>query len=98
MTGVAGMAQAILGLAAVLALIYGLAWAAKRLRLARGAEPALLRAVGGLSVGTRERVVVVEVADTWLVLGVTPQSIRTLHTLPKQADAAFPATVVHAPR
>ncbi len=90
MAGATAFAQALIGLAAVLALVYGLAWGAKRLRLAQGTQAALLRSVAGLSVGARERVVVVEVGDTWLVLGVTPQQIRTLHTLPKGA--------AHAPR
>lgn len=99
MEGASAVAQAILGLAAVLGLLYALAWGAKRLRLAQGTQPALLRSVAGLSVGTRERVVVLEVGDTWLVLGVTPQSINTLHTLPKTGtDAPKFSVPVHAPR
>lgn len=50
-----------------------------------------------MPVGQRERVVVVEVDDTLLVLGVTAQQITLLHTLPAPpkdegaADAATPA-------
>ena len=51
----------------------------------------LLKIVSSAPVGTRERVVVVEVADTWLVLGVTPSQVNTLHTLPAQPTA--PETV-----
>ena len=40
-----------------------------------------LRIVGGLSIGARERIVVVEVGETWLVVGVVPGQIKTLHTL-----------------
>ena len=47
-----------------------------------------MKVVSSTSVGQRERVVVVEVAGQWLVLGVTPQNIHTLHTLPAQAGAA----------
>jgi flagellar protein FliO/FliZ len=39
-------------------------------------------------VGQRERVVVVEVGATWLVLGVTSNQVNTLHSLPAQAAAA----------
>ena len=46
-----------------------------------------MRVVGGVSVGTRERVVVLEVADTWLVVGVAPGQVQTLHTLPRQESA-----------
>lgn len=42
-----------------------------------------LRVVGGLMIGTRERIVLVEIDDTWIVVGLVPGQIRTLHTLPK---------------
>jgi flagellar protein FliO/FliZ len=35
-------------------------------------------------VGQRERVVVVEIGDDWLVLGVAAGQVRALHTLPAQ--------------
>jgi len=43
----------------------------------------LLRRIATLTVGTRERVLIVEAGDQWLVLGVTAHNIQTLHTLPK---------------
>ena len=39
--------------------------------------------VGGLMISPRERIVVLEVEDTWLVVGIVPGQIKTLHTLPK---------------
>ena len=46
------------------------------------------RLVSALSLGPQQKVVTVEVgpenARVWLVLGVTPQSIRCLHTLPAE--------------
>lgn len=42
-----------------------------------------LRVVGGLMISARERIVVIEVGDVWLVVGVGPGQIRTLHTMPK---------------
>jgi len=39
--------------------------------------------VGERAVGTRERVVLVEVAGQWLVLGVAPGQVRTLANLPR---------------
>jgi flagellar protein FliO/FliZ len=83
MTAFASIGQALLGLLAVLAVIGALAWAARRMQLPGQGRGALLRQVGGLAVGARERVVVVELGDTWLVLGVTAQSVNTLHTLPR---------------
>ena len=49
----------------------------------KGAQTTGLKVISGLSVGTRERILLVEVGDTWLVVGVTTTQIRTLHTLPK---------------
>jgi flagellar protein FliO/FliZ len=75
--------QVFIGLVAVLLLIAGTAWAAKRLGVTHGGSPGLLHVVGSASVGTRERVVVVEVGDSWLVVGVAPGSVNALMTLPK---------------
>jgi len=46
-----------------------------------------MRILGGVSLGPRERIVLIEVGDAWLVIGIVPGQIRTLHTLPK-GDAA----------
>ncbi len=50
-------------------------------RIIQGNGP--LKIVGGLSISPRERILLVEVEDTWLVIGVGPGQMRTLHTLPK---------------
>jgi len=77
--------HALIGLAIVLAVILGAAWLLKRVQPARFAGGRLLRMVAQLGVGNRERVVVVEIGDQWLVLGVTASSISTLHTTPRAA-------------
>jgi flagellar protein FliO/FliZ len=48
--------------------------------------PGLLKVVASTTLGPRERVVVVEIADSWLVLGVTAAAVSTLERLPKRAD------------
>jgi len=75
--------QVFIGLVAVLLLIAGTAWVAKRLGVTQGGSSSLLHVVSSASVGTRERVVVVEVGDAWLVVGVAPGSVNALMTLPK---------------
>ena len=42
-----------------------------------------LRVVGGLMISPRERIVLIEVGETWIVVGIVPGQIKTLHTLPK---------------
>ncbi len=73
--------QLTLGMAAVLAVIVGVAWLMKRSgRFQMGAGGGL-RVLGGLSMGTRERVVLLQVGDTQLLVGVAPGRVQTLHVL-----------------
>ncbi len=91
----AGLLQMFLGLVAVIALLLGGLWLLKRFAAPRGAASGLLRVVAGTAVGPRERVVLVEVGDTWLVVGVAPGQVSALHQLPRpplaEAGAAAPA-------
>ncbi len=60
----------------------------------RPTSAAALKAVATLSVGARERVVVIEAGESWLVLGVAPGRVNKLHVMPRQelpAPAAPPA-------
>jgi flagellar protein FliO/FliZ len=94
--GAAGMLQMLPGLGAVLALIALLAWAAKRMGVARPGTNGPLKVVGERAVGTRERVVLVEVAGQWLVLGVAPGQVRALANMPKPENLA-PEAIPGAP-
>ena len=84
--------QAFAGLGLVLALIVATAFVLKRVQPGRFAASSLLKPVATLAVGARERVVIVELGDEWLVLGVTPQSVNLLHATARRqlADAAEP--------
>jgi flagellar protein FliO/FliZ len=75
--------QLLLGLAAVLVLLFASLWLLKRLSTPRGEAAGLLRVVAGTAVGARERVVVLEVGGTWLVLGVAPGRVSALAELPR---------------
>ncbi len=89
--------QVFIGLVAVLLLIAATAWVAKRFGVTRGGSSSLVQVVGGASVGTRERVVVVEVGESWLVVGVAPGSVNALMTLPKGTLQPSAATAIGAP-
>ena len=82
----AGVVQMLLGLVLVLLLVGGGAWLLKRLALVPGAGTGLIRVLAAASVGQRERVVLVQVADTWLLLGVAPGRVNMLHSLAKSED------------
>lgn len=69
-------------LGGILLLILFIGWVAKRTGLAPQAKNnKLLKITSSCQVGRGEKVVIVEVDNTWLVLGVTAHSITPLHTL-----------------
>lgn len=68
----------------VLAVIVLVAWLLKRVNSSQLGSGNLLKILGSVAIGQRERIVLVEVKDTWLLVGVGPGQIRTLHTLQKQ--------------
>ena len=78
---------------AVLALVIGLGWLLKRLP-GSGFRPAEgMKLVASLSVGAKERVVVVEVNGQQLLLGVTAGGINALHTLSEPLPPPAPVRV-----
>jgi flagellar protein FliO/FliZ len=84
--------QVLLGLIAVLACMAGAAWMLRRFGLAKTTTASAVKIVGGVNVGTRERVLVVEVADQWIVVGVAPGRVNALATMPRQEGIALPET------
>lgn len=86
--GAGSVLQVLLGLAIVLGMVFAAAWAIRRFNPNAMAGGGIVRVVGGTSVGTRERVLVVEVDDTWLVIGVAPGRVSQLHSLPRPSQAA----------
>jgi flagellar protein FliO/FliZ len=80
--GIGAVLQTLFGLAVVVALVFACAWIARRTGFAPAARGNVVRTVGGVSLGGKERVAVVEIGDTWLVLGAAPGNVRLLHTLP----------------
>lgn len=76
--------QVLFGLAVVLALMAGAAWMLKRMGMTGAGGNSVAKVVGGVSVGNRERVVVVEVGEQWIVVGVAPGRVNALATMPRQ--------------
>lgn len=77
------MVQMMGGLLLVLAIIGGLVWFLKRFSLLPTVSAGIVKVVAATGVGQRERVVVVEVDNTWLVLGVAPGRVNKLHAMGK---------------
>ncbi len=73
--------QLIIGLFVVLLLIVASGWLFKRFGRWQGGYSDQLKIVGGLAVGARERIVLVQVGEQQLLVGIAPGNIRTLHVL-----------------
>ncbi len=78
----------------VLAAIAGMAWLLKRMSPGQAGSVSDLRVVAAVAVGPKERVVLVDVAGTRLVLGVAPGQVTKLMEMPRpDASEALPVTV-----
>lgn len=91
-----GLLQTTFALIFVLALLVGLAWFLKRYGPRNfGGGNSNIKLVGALSVGTRERILVVEVGEQWIVVGASPGRMNALATMPRQesSDAATTAAL-----
>ena len=76
--------QTLFALIIVLAVLGALAWFLKRYGPKVGGGNANVRVVGSLNLGGRERIVVVEVGNEWIVVGASPGRINALATMPRQ--------------
>jgi flagellar protein FliO/FliZ len=88
-TAAGSLVQTVVALVFVLAILVGLAWMLKRFGPKNITGGTAVKLVGALSVGARERILVVEVGDQWIVVGASPGRMNALATLPRQeADPA----------
>lgn len=72
-----------LGLFAILVLIAIVAWSFKRFSNFGIGQAGNMKILGGLSVGNREKVVLMRAGNSHLLLGVTANQIQTLHVFDK---------------
>ena len=83
-----GLMQTTFALAFVIALLLGGAWVLKRFGpRSFGGGNNTVKLVGALSVGARERIIVVEVGEQWIVVGASPGRMNALATMARQETA-----------
>lgn len=83
-TGLALLGQVTLVLILIIGIILLCAWLFRKINGTSFSHSKLLHVVGSVAVGQRERVVIVEINNTWLVLGVASGQVTKLHELPAQ--------------
>jgi len=82
-SGAGAVMQMVGALGVVLATLFAVLWLLRRLSGGRLTGSAPIRTVGGIAVGSRERVVLLEIGEHWLVVGVAPGSVTGIATLPR---------------
>jgi flagellar protein FliO/FliZ len=91
-SGVAGqLTQLVLGLLLVLGLIFFLAWLLRRVQQAGPAgKGQVIELIGSRALGPRDRLMLVQVGNEQILLGLSPGSITALHVLkePVQVPAS----------
>jgi len=93
--------SSLLWFVAILAAIPAVLWFLKRTPLGGAGSGQAMRSIGVLPLSTSQRIVTLEVGSgderRWLVLGVTPTTITTLHMMAPQGPAAVDAAMPPAP-
>ena len=70
-----------IGLLIVLSVFFLCVWGTRKLSSLTVSGAEKMRVVGGLSLGMREKIILLQVGKKQLVLGITPGRIETLHVL-----------------
>ncbi|MGU2444051.1 flagellar biosynthetic protein FliO [Burkholderia cenocepacia] len=94
--GIGAVLQTLVGLAVVIGLVFACAWLARRFGFQPARRGGPLKVVSSVGLGAKQSATIVEIGDTWLVLGVAPGNVRLLHTLPA-GSMATTATAGSAP-
>jgi len=85
------LANITLGLVLVLALIFALAWLFRRYGNVASLNRSNIQVLGGVSLGSRERAVLLEVEGEQILVGVTPSQITRLHVLKSSQSSSSKA-------
>jgi flagellar protein FliO/FliZ len=67
------------GLILILGLIYGLSWFVKRFSQGGFTQNSTIKMLSAMPLGTRERIMLVDVGGKQILLGITATTINTLH-------------------
>ena len=94
------LTQLVLGLLLVVGLIFVLAWLMRRVQNVGPGNGQVIELIGSRALGPRDRLVLVQVGEEQILLGLTPGRITPLHVLktPVNVDQTESATPEFAQR
>lgn len=82
----ASLLKVVVGLLFVLVAIFASAWAFRRFGGKAFMSNDSMQIIGGLSLGQRDRVVLLQVGKEQIVVGVSPGRLQTLHVLKEPVE------------
>jgi flagellar protein FliO/FliZ len=85
-----------LALAAVLAAVFAAAWVMRRLRGFGQRNAQVIQVVADVSLGGKERAVLLQIGTTKLLVGVAPGQVNTLHVLGQEDVVAGSESAVRS--
>lgn len=85
-TSTGGAFQMVVGLLIVLAILFGGAWLLRRFVSLPSTARSPLKIITGLSLSPRDRLIVIQVGEQQILLGLSPGRIQTLHVLEQPLD------------
>ena len=84
--------ETLLGLFLVLICIAFLAWLLRRTGRFNATANGQMKVIAGLSLGPRERAILLQVGEKQILVGVTAQQVQTLHVLEHPIDVSNTVT------
>ena len=89
----ANLGEWTIGLLVILMIIGAVAWFAKRFSHLGMQQAGHLKVITGISVGSREKVLLVRAGEQHLLIGVAPGQVQTLHSFAKGEIPDTPSQV-----
>lgn len=82
------LASLVGGLALILILIFGLSWFVKRFSRGGFVQSSTIKMLSAMPLGTRERLMLIDVGGKQMLLGITATQINTLHVFDEPVVSA----------
>ncbi len=81
------MAKLLLSLGLVVVIIFALAWLVKRFNFIPQQNQGIIKVISTLSVGSRDRLALIQVGDEQLLIALTPGKISKLHSMENPVES-----------